>query len=109
MLLFFKGRSASAIASCIKVNGAIVHISDNAVHLTSDRLKDLTLGLSKLIDTRDGYKECDRLTCDDIYAFILDLCRNLLFLCCIECFTVINIAINTCTIYILHNCITMCE
>ena len=41
-LLFFKGRYASAITSGIKVNGAIVHISDNAVHLghnisTSDR------------------------------------------------------------------------
>ena len=41
-LLFFKGRYASAITSGIKVNGAIVHISDNAVRLghnisTSDR------------------------------------------------------------------------
>ena len=41
-LLFFKGRYASAIISGIKVNGEIVHISDNAVHLghnisTSDR------------------------------------------------------------------------
>ena len=60
-LLFFKGRYASAVTSCIKVNGATVHISDNAVHLTSDRLKDLISGLSKLIDIRDGYKECDRL------------------------------------------------
>ena len=39
---FFKGRCASAITSGIIVNGEIVHISDNAVHLghnisTSDR------------------------------------------------------------------------
>ena len=32
-LLFLKGRYASAITSCIMVNGDIVHISDNAVHL----------------------------------------------------------------------------
>ena len=32
-LLFIKGGSASAITSCIKGNGAIVHISDNTVHL----------------------------------------------------------------------------
>ena len=32
-LLFFKGRYASAITSGIMVNGEIVHISDNAVHL----------------------------------------------------------------------------
>ena len=32
-LLLFKGRYASAITSGIKVNGEIVHISDNAVHL----------------------------------------------------------------------------
>ena len=41
-LSFFKGRHASAITSGIMVNGEIVHISDNAVHLghnisTSDR------------------------------------------------------------------------
>ena len=41
-LLFFKGRYASTITSGIMVNGEIVHISDNAVHLghnisTSDR------------------------------------------------------------------------
>ena len=41
-LLFFKGRYASAITSGIMVNGEIVHISDNCVHLghnisTSDR------------------------------------------------------------------------
>ena len=41
-LLFFKGRYAGAITSGIMVNGEIVHISDNAVHLghnisTSDR------------------------------------------------------------------------
>ena len=41
-LLFFKSRYASAITSGIMVNGEIVHISDNAVHLghnisTSDR------------------------------------------------------------------------
>ena len=39
---FFKSRYASAITSAIKVNGELVHISDNAVHLdynisTSDR------------------------------------------------------------------------
>ena len=28
------------------------------------------------IDIRDGYKECDGLNCDDIHAFILDLCTN---------------------------------
>ena len=38
-------------------------------NLTSNRLK-------KIIDIRDGYKECDGLTCDDINAFILDLCTN---------------------------------
>ena len=39
-MLFFKGRYASALTSGIMVNGEIVHISDNAVHLgisTSDR------------------------------------------------------------------------
>ena len=41
-LLFFKGRYANAITSGIMVNGEIVHICDNAVHLgdnisTSDR------------------------------------------------------------------------
>ena len=45
-------------------------------NLTSDRLKNLTSVLSELIDIRDGYKECDRLTCDDINAFILGLCTN---------------------------------
>ena len=30
---FFKGRYASAITSCIMVNGEIIPISDNAVHL----------------------------------------------------------------------------
>ena len=38
-------------------------------NLTSNRLK-------KIIDIRHGYKECDGLTCDDINAFILDLCTN---------------------------------
>ena len=38
-------------------------------NLTYNRLK-------KIIDIRDGYKECDGLTCDDINAFILDLCTN---------------------------------
>ena len=42
-------------------------------NLTSDRLKKMTSVLNKLIDIRDGYKECGRLTCDDINAFILDL------------------------------------
>ena len=45
-------------------------------NLTSDRLKKLTSVLSDLIDIRDGYKACDGLTCDDINAFILDLCTN---------------------------------
>ena len=45
-------------------------------NLTSNRLKNLTSVLSELIDIRDGYKECDELTCDAINAFILDLCTN---------------------------------
>ena len=45
-------------------------------NLTSDRLRKMTSGLSELIDIRDGYKECDRLTCHDNNAFILDLCTN---------------------------------
>ena len=51
-------------------------------NLTSDRLKNWSSVLSELIDIRDGYKECDGLTCDDINAFILDLCTKLI-LCCI--------------------------
>ena len=39
-------------------------------------MKNLTSILSELIDIRDGYKECDGLTYDDINAFILDLCTN---------------------------------
>ena len=31
------------------------------------------------------------------------------FLCRIKCFAILNNVINTCTILILHNCITMCE
>ena len=45
-------------------------------NLTSDRWKNLTSVLSKLIDIRDDHKECDGLTCDDINAFILELCTN---------------------------------
>ena len=45
-------------------------------NLTSDRLKNLHSVLSDLIGIRDGYKTCDGLTCDDINAFILDLCTN---------------------------------
>ena len=37
-------------------------------NLTSNRLKNQTSVLSELIDIRDGYKECDGLTCDDINA-----------------------------------------
>ena len=44
--------------------------------LTSNRLKNLTSVLSELIDIRNGYKECDGITCDDMNAFILDLCIN---------------------------------
>ena len=64
--------------------------------------------LSKLIDIRDGHKECDGLTCDDIIAFILDMCTKILFVLYIV-FQYSYIVINTCTILILHNCITMCE
>ena len=45
-------------------------------NLISNRLKNLISVLSKLIDISDGYKECDGLACDDINAFILDLCAN---------------------------------
>ena len=45
-------------------------------NLPSNRLKNLTSVLSELIDIRDGYKKCDRLACDDINAFILDMCTN---------------------------------
>ena len=47
-------------------------------NLTSDSLKNLTSVLSKLlvIGLRDGYKECNGLTCNDINAFILELCTN---------------------------------
>ena len=43
---------------------------------TSDRLKSLTSVLCELVDIRDGYKECDGLTCKNNNAFILDLCIN---------------------------------
>ena len=43
-------------------------------NLTSDRSKNFTSVLSELIDIRDGYKECEGLTCNDINAFILGLC-----------------------------------
>ena len=39
-------------------------------NLTSYRLKNLTSVLSELIGIRDGYKECDGLTCDDIIIII---------------------------------------
>ena len=39
-------------------------------------ISTILLSISELIDNRDGYKECDGLTCDDINAFILDLCTN---------------------------------
>ena len=63
--------------SVLDVNGQ--YNNNQLIHdwnLTSNRLKNLTSTLSKLIDSRDGYKECDGLTCDDINAFILDLCTN---------------------------------
>ena len=50
-------------------------------NLSSDRLNHLTSVLSNLIDIRDGYKECDGLTCDDVTVFTLDLCTNQLFYC----------------------------
>ena len=63
--------------SVLDVNG---HYNNNQLihewNLTSNRMKSLTSVLSELIDIRDGYKECDGLTCDDINAFILDLCTN---------------------------------
>ena len=63
--------------SLLDVNGQ--YNNSQLIHdcnLTSDRLKKLTSVLSELIDIRDGYKECDGLACDDINAFILDLCTN---------------------------------
>ena len=45
-------------------------------NLTSDGLKSFSSVLSQLIDIRDGYKKCDGLSCDDVNAFILDLCTN---------------------------------
>ena len=57
----------------------------------------MTSALSELIDIRDGYKECDGLTCDDINASILDLCTNY-FLCCTIVFllllTLLSIHVN---------------
>ena len=64
--------------SVLDVNGQYNNYSQ-LIHdwnLTSDRLTNLTSVLSELIDIRDGYKECDGLPCDDINAFILDLCTN---------------------------------
>ena len=52
--------------SVLDVNGQ--YNNNQLIHdwnLTSNRLK-----------IRDGYKECDGLTCDDVNAFILDLCTN---------------------------------
>ena len=66
--------------SLLDVNGQ--YNNSQLIHnwnLTSNRLKNLISVLSELIDIRDGYKECDGLTCDDITAFILDLCTNKLF------------------------------
>ena len=63
--------------SVLDVNGQ--YNNNQLIHdwnLTSNRLKNLTSTLSELIDIRDGYKECDGLTCDDVNAFILDLCTN---------------------------------
>ena len=60
--------------SVLDVNGQ--YNNSELIHdwnLTFDRLKNLTSVLSELIDIRDGYKECDGYTCDDINAFILDL------------------------------------
>ena len=62
--------------SVLDVNGQ--YNNSQLIHdwnlITSDRLKNLTSILSELI--RDGYKECDGLTCDDVNAFILNLCTN---------------------------------
>ena len=63
--------------SVLDVNGQ--YNNNQLIHdwnLTSNRLKNLTSTLSELIDIRDGYKECDGLTCDGVNAFILDLCTN---------------------------------
>ena len=52
--------------SVLDVNGQ--YNNNQLIHdwnLTSNRLKNLTSTLSELIDIRDGYKECDGLTCDD--------------------------------------------
>ena len=63
--------------SALDVNGQ--YNNSQLIHdwnFTSNRLKNLTSVLSKLIDSRDDYKECDGLTCDNINAFILNLCTN---------------------------------
>ena len=57
-----------------------------------------------MCNIRDSYTKCDGLTCDAINDLHW-ICVHIKFLC----FTIINIVINTCTILILHNCITMCE
>ena len=84
----------------IGVNGQ--YNNNQLIHdrnLTSNRLKNLTSVLIELIYIRDGYKECNGLMLSYwIFAQINYLC-----------FTALNIVINTCTILILHNCITMCE
>ena len=49
----------------------------SCISLTSNRLKNLTSALSELIDIRDGYKECDGLTCDDGW-----ICAQIKYLCC---------------------------
>ena len=69
--------SGKSYMSVLDVNGQ--YNNSQLIHdwnSTSDRLKNLTSVLSELIDIRDGYKECDGLICDDINAFILDLCTN---------------------------------
>ena len=64
--------------SVLDVNGQ--YNNNQLIHdwnLTSNRLKNLTSVLSDCERIYiDGYKECDGLTCDDINAFILDLCTN---------------------------------
>ena len=63
--------------SVLDVNGQ--YNNNQLIHdwnLTANKLKNLTSTLSELTDIRDGYKECDGLTCDDVNAFILDSCTN---------------------------------
>ena len=53
-----------------------INFQQNRANRSVIRLKNLTSILSELIDIRDGYKECDGLTCDEINAFILNLCTH---------------------------------